>query len=170
MQLAFYKAKFGNYIDKTINLATGRLGFSHVEAVFDCETNCSRWSRCYSASHRDSGVRYKDIMLREHWEVLDLDTRDLMLEIKMKEWFRGELGKPYDLKGALTCPFITKPGYWFEQPKWFCSEICTTLLRFDKRCALIYGNNQRISPNELYTKVMQWKQRQSKMNPSSATK
>lgn len=52
----------------------GRKKYSHVELIIDDNLDLSQPKRSYSSSVRDKGVRSKDIIFKEHWDVFSLDA------------------------------------------------------------------------------------------------
>lgn len=138
MKLAFYKAKKGNWLDKTINLWTGNYGYSHVELIFDnVKTTNADVSLCFSASPREGNVRFKYIELDDKWVVMDFDISDKEEKILYAKSLKYNHAK-YDYLGIF---------FWFVLPikkqfenKWWCSEIISYLLGV---------KNFRICPNSM---------------------
>lgn len=114
--LAFYVGAFGNWQDRLICRVT-RGPYSHVETLLEPPQDGP--TRCVSASGRDGGVRVKAIDLRSDRWVIKAVTGDFDA---VTAAMLAEVGKPYDLLGAVMSPF--KLGL-FERPndRWFCSEI-----------------------------------------------
>ena len=50
---------------------TGEI-YSHVELIIDDDLDLSKPKRSYSSSIRDKGVRSREILFREHWDVFPL--------------------------------------------------------------------------------------------------
>jgi hypothetical protein len=111
MKIAFYKARYGDWSDYVIALFT--MGpYSHVEFVF----SDGMW---FSASGRDGGVRYKEIIPKPHWFYLDLPLAGED-EAKLRTWCDGEVGREYDWKEVTR---FVLPWLGSDDSRWFCSEI-----------------------------------------------
>ena len=76
MQIAFYKAKFGNFTDKIVSAFTFS-PYSHCEMVFSDGI-------CASASLRDGGVRFKYINLGHNTINFAISIKRKILSIKVK--------------------------------------------------------------------------------------
>jgi hypothetical protein len=134
MKIIFYKAKYGTYWDKFIAWLTDG-PFSHCEIVFSD-------GKCFSASPRHGGVRFKDInIIEERWTEIDLG--DIPEEEEIINWCSTQIGKKYDYFGAigLVIPFFPN-----DPETWYCSEICSTIINMTSKIHL--KNN--IDPNKLY--------------------
>jgi hypothetical protein len=114
--LAFYRGEFGTWQDRLICAVTCG-PYSHVEMLLEPPQEGE--TMCISASGRDGGVRVKQIDLRSgRWVIKVVDgDHDAAARAML-----GEVGKPYDLIGALLSPFRLA---LFARPndRWFCSEI-----------------------------------------------
>lgn len=136
MKLIFYRAKFGNIVDKLTSMWTSG-PYSHCELYFEDIDDC------YSASPRENMCRFKKININDgHWEIVDLDDSkyDQKQIIRLAE---DQLGKPYDWIGIIFSQIF--PINKQDPNKWFCSEICAYLLGFD--------NPHKIDPNKLFKKI-----------------
>lgn len=135
MKLAFYIAKYGDKLDKTISFFT-RGEFSHVELVFSDGVS-------FSSSYRDNGVRFKTIDFGERWNIIDINKFLHQKEETIRSWCEGQVGCKYDILGAIF-------QKTFYQDRWYCSEICSTVLFY-------YGNRYivktTIPPIKLYNLV-----------------
>lgn len=119
MKIAFYKAKYGNWLDKLISVLT-LSKYSHCEIILDSNI-------FVSASPRDGGVRFKNITADNHWDCFDIyDVNTISNEAQ--EWFESVLGQKYDWLGAAGSLF----GLNFtSKNKKFCSYCCATVLDLD---------------------------------------
>lgn len=130
-RLAFYKAKYGNIIDKLIAWWT-KSEYSHVELV--C---CGEW---YSTSPRDLQVRRKLIIpTKEKWDFLDIEVDAMYVE----DFYILTQGRKYDWLGIFFSQFM--PLKIHDRKRYFCSEWCATALRIP--------NANEYSPEDLYQKV-----------------
>jgi uncharacterized protein YycO len=135
LQLAFYRAKYGNWQDKAISYITWG-PFSHVELVFDGKV----W---FSSSPRDGGTRFKRISPAAlHWEYITISC-SVKVQKEIYQWCVQEVNKSYDWLGICTA-FLNLRS---DNNKWFCSEICAQALLNAQ--LLKYRSNQ-LSPNKLY--------------------
>lgn len=144
MRVAFYKAWCGSgkKLDKLISIWTWG-PFSHCELIFSDGTS-------FSSSSRDGGVRYKKIhYVPDHWEILDIDINPNQ-EKDLRSWCDGEVGKSYDYLGVLM--YVPRKTDVQNKKKWYCSEICSTVLEF----AGLYEGKTTISPNTFYKEVAKW--------------
>ena len=128
MKIAFYKARYGQFFDKVIALFTFSK-YSHCEIVFED-------GMCASASVRDGGVRFKEIVMGVRWDVYDLMVG--IDEATVRQWFVDNDHQEYDLWGAIGSAFGLNLS---NDDKKFCSESCATVLGLD---------NTVISPGALY--------------------
>lgn len=118
MRIAFYKARYGNWQDKTI--AIGSLSkYSHCEIVFSDGI-------CASSSSRDGGVRFKQINLNDHWDVFNLDIN--IDENAVKYWFSMHEDDTYDWPGAIGSLFKINVS---SENKKYCSFACATVLSLE---------------------------------------
>lgn len=123
MKIAFYKAHEGTFVDKIIDIRTGFYGYSHVELVFSD-------GMCFSASYRDGQkCRFKKIDLDEKWEIVDLDI-DMEEERQIRIRAGHYVGAKYDFFGILFWYVI--PIRRQDKKKWWCSEIVSKLLNYEK--------------------------------------
>lgn len=121
MKIAFYKGRYGNYLDKIICLGT-LSKYSHCEIVFSDGI-------CASSSYRDGGVRFKYINLNDgKWDVYDLDNSQES-EAAIHLFFECHNGNRYDTFGALLSVFGLSSNV---KDKQFCSEICAMALGVGK--------------------------------------
>jgi len=137
MKMAFYKARYGSWVDYVVAFLTWG-PYSHVEFVF----SDGMW---FSSSGRDGGVRYKQIEPKElHWDYLDLPLSDKD-EAKLREWCDGEVGREYDWKEVSRFVFG-----WLgsDDSRWFCSEI--VLAGLQQVGFLKKYKKEDYSPNSLY--------------------
>lgn len=116
MDLLFYKAVKGDYVDRLVGFLTGGL-YSHVELRFSD-------GNCFSSSYRDGGTRFKLINVDpQKWvafHVFDIN------EIAVREWCQQHDRLPYDMRGAIRLLFQINIA---ESDKyWYCSEICSVAL------------------------------------------
>lgn len=146
MQLCFYKARYGNFWDKTISWFTGSV-YSHVELRFSD-------GMCFSASPVESGVRFLYIKLDERWDVIDLPNVSEEKEKEIRNWCETQVGKGYDWFAIFGYFYGWLIG-WFplcnsrldDSRYWYCSEICTyPLTKFGVLDYPVY----RIPPGEVY--------------------
>ena len=162
MELWFYKAVDGDWLDKLIGWWTGG-PYSHVELVFSDGT-------AFSSSPRDGGVRFKKIEPSSHWVVVDLkaplremitqnyqrafkpgfnqwDDVASLYEGYIREWCEAQVGKKYDWK-AIVGHFFAERDFE-DRRAWYCSEV---ILAAMKRHHL-YDGSVRMHPNEMYARV-----------------
>lgn len=135
MIIMFYKSKYGDKVDTSINFMTGRLGYSHVEFLFSDGI-------AFSSSGRDKGTRYKRIKPNDHWDLIEINTAD---ENKLRLWCDYQLGFNYNLLGALGLPSFFVPH------SWYCSEI--VLAGLHTQGILLDKKSYKSSPNNLYTNL-----------------
>jgi len=146
MKLALYKSSKGTALDKIINIGTGLYGYSHCEVVFDRMRVGQDEGKqlCFSSSPRDGKTRFNYININSgNWEIVDLDDEFTLDEEKAMFLKASEyVDKSYDYYGILFY-FV----FWFvrrqKENKWWCSEICSFLLGWDKF---------RVSPNRMARK------------------
>jgi uncharacterized protein YycO len=142
MKVIFYKAKYGDLLNKIIALWT--LGkYSHCELVVK-ETELLYIT--YTSHIAYGGVVCRTISkTSDEWDVIDLSKFDLNKE-KAVNFCKSQIGKGYDLK-AIFLTFVI-PFKKQDRKKWFCSEFVTEALKasglnIDKK-------SFRIHPNKLY--------------------
>lgn len=137
LQIAFYRAAHGGLLDKLIDGASGRGGFSHCELRFSTGV-------FFSSSGMDGGVRFKHIVpVASHWDLIDLPAIDWFMERRMMDWCMTQVGRKYDWRGVLHFVSPCKQ----DQRRWFCSEICTAALQ---RVGLLgHVPPWQVSPNSL---------------------
>lgn len=136
MELIFYKASQGNIYDKMIAAATcGR--YSHVEIKFNDGI-------CFSSSPRDGGTRFKQINVSpKNWDIVNLKISSEQ-ENNVRFFCEKEVDKEYDWL-AISCFLL--PVNVNDAKKWYCSEICSTVLIKEK---ILYTKNDKFSPSSLY--------------------
>lgn len=118
LRIAFYKAEYGNWQDKTISTVTFS-PYSHCEIVFPN-------GECASSSSRDGGVRVKYITLGEHWDVFELNGE--FSEQYIRYWFSINDGDEYDWVGAIASAFSIDLS---TENKKYCSYACAVVLGLD---------------------------------------
>lgn len=118
-KIAFYKAKYGNWLDKTISIAT-LSKYSHCEIVFPD-------GMCASSSPRDGGVRFKRIDLDDHWDVYTLNM--VLDSQKINYWFYIHQGEKYDWLGAAGSAVRLDLS---SDNKKYCSQACSIVLGLDQ--------------------------------------
>lgn len=148
IRLAFYHAAKGDWQDRLIGTVT-RGPYSHVELLL--QPPQAGTTLCISASGRDGGVRVKQIDLGSgKWDVVHFELADAQAVTAFVE---GQLGKPYDLRGALLSPFAPTP---FANPNaWFCSELIASAMGLYLPATL--------HPNALWRIVMSFGGRQVRL-------
>jgi hypothetical protein len=140
MQICFFRAKFGNLLDRLIAWRT-KSDYSHVEIRFSDGV----WTTCDPLN----GVVFRYIPYSEAWDVYDLKTSnkfmDLIKESMVRNWCEKEIGHPYDLVAI----FGQAIGFNFiEDPiAWTCSEYCSFPL---KKFGIIDIPEYRTSPKLLH--------------------
>lgn len=138
MKLAFYKAKYGDKLDKAISLLSHG-EFSHCEFIFPGYDNVA-----FSSSYRDNGVRFKQIDFNpDRWEIIDLAKTIRVSEQEIANWCQCQVGCKYDIIGAIL-------QISFYNNRWYCSEICSTILQYFSHIPL---KRTTISPTKLYYSV-----------------
>ena len=132
---AFYKSNT-SIVDRVIKWWT-RGPYSHCELVVGFTDQ--NLAKCWSSSHQDGGVRYKEILLDStRWDIfqLEVSSDDVSNAIT---WFEQRRGKKYDLLGILG--FVWRPTV-NSKNRWFCSEALASSLniveswRFDPNSLL----------------------------------
>lgn len=118
LRIAFYKAEYGTWQDKTIATATFS-PYSHCEIVFPN-------GECASSSSRDGGVRIKYIDLGEHWDVFELNGE--FSEQYIRYWFSINDGDTYDWSGAIASAFGIDLS---TENRKYCSYACAVVLGMD---------------------------------------
>lgn len=118
VKIAFYKARYGNWQDKSIAIASISK-YSHCEIVFSD-------GMCASSSSRDGGIRFKRINLDEHWDVFDLNTS--IDENAVKYWFSMHEDNLYDWPGAIASVIGINLS---TEDKKYCSFACAIVLSLD---------------------------------------
>ena len=132
MQIAFYKAEYGNWQDKLIAALTNS-DYSHCEIVLS-------FGVCVSASPRDGGVRFKDIDLGTgHWDLYEI-LKDVNEE-QVINWFKSVDYQHYDWIGAIGTLFNAD---WTSKHKKFCSQCC----------AIVLGDDPIQTPEDLRTSLI----------------
>jgi len=139
-KVAFYKAKQGNQVDKTISWFTEGL-YSHCEIVISNPNNDTL--TMYSSSGRDGGVRIKEHTYDENkWEYVNIELDyDVLTDIYSKTKH-----DKYDYTGILgfILPFKDRTN------QWFCSEWVSNVLKCSGHKELWLLEPSKISPNRLY--------------------
>lgn len=133
-----YKANKGTWLDKTIDLMSGKYGYSHVELAFDKVVKSDGSYLCFSSSPREGKVRFKQIEITDHWRVIDLDV-SLEEEQRIYSMAFDYVGAKYDYYGIIFWYVF----FWVKKQhddRWWCSEIVSYLLDMEK---------YRKTPNEL---------------------
>lgn len=115
MKIIFYKAKYGNYVDKII-AASSFSKYSHCELMFPS-------GECMSSSYRDGGVRKKYINVGDHWDVFELVGG--FDEKAIRYWFDTHESDTYDYLGAIGSAFHIDLT---SENKKFCSYTCSICL------------------------------------------
>lgn len=136
LKLAFYKGE-GTAADWLIRAVT-RSQFSHVELVRG-NAELGQQALCLSSSHRDGGVRIKNIHLNpDHWILRDVG--EWACPDRVWNYAASWIGARYDLAGiALT---FALPIRHQSRGRWFCSELCAD--------ALDLPRPHQIAPGDLY--------------------
>ncbi len=130
MYIAFYKAQFGNMVDKAINLMSGNKGYSHCEIVFSDGVSFSSTQRDASVdmhgNFKPDGTRYKQIDYKDndHFDLILVDT-STYLEKLARDFCDSTLDSRYDFWGVARFVF---PLAREHPTDYFCSEICTEVL------------------------------------------
>jgi hypothetical protein len=141
IEIWFYKAQYGNKIDKLIGWYT-KGPYCHCEIYFPTQ------NVCISSSARDGGTRKKPINFSSHWDKVVLENID---EEKTFNHASQLLGHRYDWVGIIFSQIIDI-GYQ-EPDDYFCSEFVSEVLQ--DACGLnLCTQPNRISPNKLY-KILQ---------------
>lgn len=118
LHIAFYKAEYGNWVDKLIAFMTNSK-YSHCELVLTD-------GLCASSSPRDGGVRQKRINLGEKWDIYTLEGHYDQSIIKY--WFDIHDGQKYNWLGAIGSLFGIDIG---NDDRKFCSYCCSSMLLLD---------------------------------------
>jgi hypothetical protein len=141
MELWFYLASSGDWVDKFIAIAT--LGpFSHVEMYFPNRL------LTFSSSARDGGCRAKMITFNpQHWIRKGL-TCSAQTAADIFAWCETQRGRKYDYLGALIGPWF---GWKHDDELWYCSEICSAALR---DFGVMPDLPHHLSPNTLWHHVV----------------
>ncbi len=153
MKVAFYKAKYGNWLSKFIAAYT-RGPFSHAELVFDEKfrnqiapklvAHDPGGSMCFS-SELKTGVRFKEINLADgKWETVEVPITQDGEQTVLSQALQL-VGQPYDVMGILA--FVV-PGMKGLDGAEFCSESDIMALQADG--LLLALNPGRTDPNALY--------------------
>lgn len=129
MKVAFYKAKYGDWIDKIVSWYT-KSPYSHCELVFSN-------GDFLSSSKRDGGVRYTNIDNLERWDIYELQDSKYSEDL-IRLIVRQYLGQKYDIIGAIGSGFNIDLS---DKNKKFCSNLCAILLGIEET---------NITPHELY--------------------
>ena len=134
MNLIFYVAEYGDWLDKLIALVT-RGRFSHVELQFSDGV-------CFSSSPRDGGTRLKTIVVDPlHWVTVPV-TCTTAQETKAMEWCEKNVGKGYDYLGVVGLGIGVRVE---NRPRMFCVDATIDALNY----ADITRLNDDISPVEM---------------------
>lgn len=157
MYLAFYNVNAkgsegnGHLMDRLIGLWT-RGDFSHAELLFS-DGKPRTQATCFSSSPRDGGCRFKDIDVTDgKWTLVPLSVC-MMDELKVEEWCRTQVGKPYDWPGIFG--FVCWPFVRQDPKRFFCSEVVVAALQ---QIGMFPGVSAwRVSPNRLYKMVRERK-------------
>lgn len=134
MKIAFYKWK-GDWLDSLIRWFTGQQ-YTHCELIFPT------WE-AFSSSERDGWVRFKKIEFRkENWDIIDYyvwkdEVNKLYNKAKLECW------KKYDFKWILFSIIFKYNVH--SKDKWFCSEICWSLLWVN--------NSNTLTPWDLFENI-----------------
>jgi hypothetical protein len=115
MKIAFYKGKHGNVYDRIVCASTFS-EYSHVELVLDDGLS-------YSASHRDNGVRSKNIHFDEKWDLFKLNKEYDQNAIKY--WFSLNKDNKYDYRGAIASAVCLNLA---QKDKSYCSNVAALML------------------------------------------
>jgi hypothetical protein len=156
IQLAFYRASAGTWLDYAIDRLSGGLGFSHVELVISDGWSFSSTSRdrsIYRDGHpKRTGTRWKWIDYSAHperWVIVPFDPYAIVTEaaeLRMVRFADDELDCLYDWRGVVRMA----PGMgWLGQSptRWFCSEVVIAMIQ---RVGFLCGLNAwEFSPNSL---------------------
>lgn len=134
IQIAFYRAKYGTWADKSIGALT-RSEYSHCEIVFNRTIFAT-------SSQRDGGVRLKHINPSIHWDIFDFKVPvNVKYENKIFDWFKSIEGQKYDYYGAAGSVIgvnLCSPN------RKFCS-FC---------CAFVLDLNPIVTPGKLYDELV----------------
>lgn len=133
MKVAFYKAKYGDWIDKIVSWYT-KSPYSHCELVFSN-------GEFLSSSKRDGGVRYTNIDNLERWDIYELQDSKYSEDL-IRLIVRQYLGQKYDIIGAIGSAFNIDLS---DKNKKFCSNLCAILLGIEET---------NITPHELYEIIL----------------
>ena len=148
IEVAFYKARKGNVVDKIIAFfsatASEKLSgawldnYSHVEIVFDDNL-------MFSSSGRDQKVRFRSFPRDDHWDVYQLPS---VSEHTVRHLAEMYVGAEYDYTGVLgfIIPFRIE-----NSKKWFCSELVHQLLQ--QSGLPLTGKSFNVAPQELYRQL-----------------
>lgn len=126
LKMAFYRAKYGNNVDKLINLFSGRLGFSHSELVFGDGMSFSSTTRDESETptgrHKKNGTRFKLIDFEpEKWAIREVYVTEAEQFI-IKTYCETLLEAGYDFGAVLHR--VPVMGAFFRNSvfDYFCTE------------------------------------------------
>ena len=117
--LAFYLADHGKWLDRSISMVDGS-PYSHCELVINELGN--QCYDCISSSHRDGGLRRKNIdMSGSHWILVAVEC-DMCHVLR---WFDKRQTFKYNYPGLIrtVIPGFYDPAHWL-----FCSEACAGML------------------------------------------
>lgn len=129
MKIAFYKARYGKWLDYLIAIGTFSK-YSHCEIILESGVSVS-------ASIRDGGVRYKNIVYDPaKWDIFDLKELDQVHKNYIPYWFNTHKTNKYDFFGAIGSAFRINLA---DDNKKFCSYCC----------AMVLGVNPIVSPGRL---------------------
>lgn len=132
MIIAFYKAQYGNWLDRLISWTTWG-PYSHCELIFEDGMH-------FSSSPRDKGCRFKMIPRSEHWDYFGV-TATKSQEAGIRYWCETQIARPYDWAGAIFR--LSPDGY-----SWYCSAICMAALRNQGLFPSMYASDH-VTPNQL---------------------
>ena len=141
MKVAFYKAyqPKATLMDNVVACCSNGK-YSHVELVFD--------DVFFSISSRDKEVRFKKIKQTNTWDFINIEISK-EIEKQMIQKAKTYTGAKYDYIGAI---FSISPICIQKKDRYFCSEICTELLK-----EFIFSDLTRscqTSPNMLYNELI----------------
>jgi hypothetical protein len=142
MRLLFYKAEYGTWRDKLIAFWTHGV-FSHCELQMK-EHVFGTWEPCFSASWRDNGVRFKNIVFDPgKWVAMDYLHTAWNQRIRINDWALEEVGSPYDVWAMVGFTFHQP---WQDSDAWYCSELVSAALRVGD----VFRFPRQLSPQRMY--------------------
>ena len=142
MEVIFYKAKYGTWVDKLIAWWTGG-EYSHCLVVVNRipyevspeNLKVERYGTCYFYQNKEDYDFYR----------VKIDTD----EVKVAALLDLELGKKYDWLGIWLSQFL--PFRKQKRNKWFCSELTAYALKLAG--VRLLKQPQCYSPNHLYREL-----------------